>query len=316
VDKRIIRSKIDVNSEGVRLDLWLTRRFTYQSRNQWQEIIKKGQILLNENKCRGSRILRAGDNVSFIADKAEPDVDSAYSVIYEDEYFLLIDKPGNLPCHPAGPFFRNTLWHMLSDKYGKTSMVNRLDRETSGLVIAAKTSEAAKEFAKLFTKGNIVKIYTALVFGRFPDECRAKGWLAPDKESAVRKKRRFSLEKPEGAGSAENCETNFALLGTCGEFSAVEATLKTGRLHQIRATLFSLGYPLPGDKLYGPDDEIYLRFPIDAMTENDWEKLVLPRQALHARQLAFKHPFTSENMEFKIQPPADIRALYERCMGV
>ena len=100
-----------------------------------------------------------------------------YSIVYEDEYFMAINKGGNLPCHPAGPFFKNTLWYDLSRTYGKIGIINRLDRETSGLLLVGKVPEATKALCDLFIDGHdISKRYYALVFGRFDKEIIADGF--------------------------------------------------------------------------------------------------------------------------------------------
>jgi RluA family pseudouridine synthase len=245
---------------------------------------------------------------------SEPEVDFNFQIEYEDDNFLLVNKPGNLPCHPAGPFFENTLWRKLSETHEKVSIVNRLDRETSGLTIAAKSPEAASKFSALFSEGKIEKKYIAIVFGSFPEELEAKGFLTGDISSEVRKKRKFVYER-ESPG-AETALTFFRLLGKNDKFSVVEAAPKTGRLHQIRATLCSLGFPLAGDKLYGPDDTAFIRFAEGRFSEEDKALLALPRQALHAYYLSFIHPFTGKEMKFEISAPDDILPLYLDCMGV
>lgn len=314
MDERKISSVVDGNAAGQRLDIWLSKRFTYHSRNQWQDIVKKGMILVNGKKSRSSRTLQEGDSVSFIPDVSEPGVNLNFRIEYEDENIILVNKPGNLPCHPAGPFFENTLWRKLSETYEKISIVNRLDRETSGLVIAAKSSEGASKFSELFSEGKIEKKYIAIVFGEFPEKLEAEGFLIGDASSEVRKKRKFVYEC-ESSG-AETAFTHFRLLGKNRKFSVVEAAPKTGRLHQIRATLFSLGFPLAGDKLYGPDDTAYIRFAEGMLTEDDKVRLALPRQALHAYFLSFVHPFTGKDIKFEISIPEDILPLYMDCMGV
>jgi len=307
-DARRIASTIDDNAAGQRLDLWLSARFTYLSRNQWQEAIKQGQILLNGRPSKASRLLQSGDTVAFVNDREEPAVEMEYRIIYEDEYLLAVDKGGNLPCHPAGPFFKNTLWYDLCQRYGKVMIVNRLDRETSGVMLAAKSSEACAKLTELFAAENVHKIYDAVVHGAFAAEIRADGWLTNDPGSEVRKKRRFVSTLPEDPDT----ETSSTLLlpqHKGDAYSLVEARPATGRLHQIRATLCSLGFPLVGDKLYGLDDTLYLRFAAGTLTEEDRAMLVLPRQALHARRLEFRHPFTGRALELETPLPPEMAAL-------
>ena len=131
------------------------------------------------------------------------------------------------------------------------------------------------------------KTYTALVYGDFASERDADGFIEYDPESTVRKKRRF-VAAPSSP-SAQTAMTKLRPLARTAEFSLVEAILATGRTHQIRATLFSLVFPLVGDKLYGPDDTIFLRNRTDELTTEDRKKLILPRQALHARKLTLRN---------------------------
>jgi RluA family pseudouridine synthase len=295
--ERRITTVIDDRGVGKRIDHWLTERFTYHSRNQWQQLVKTGKLLLNEKKTRSSRILKLNDQVTFISDKPEPPVIMEYSVIYEDDYFFAVNKGGNLPCHPAGPFFKHTLWYDMTEKYGKVFIVNRLDRETSGIMLVGKSAGTAALLANLFTSRNISKKYLAVVYGQFTDKIIADGWLVTDSESEVRKKRRFVFDLDEhNTDKAEHAVTTLNPIMQSNDYSLVEAVPETGRLHQIRATLYSLGYPLVGDKLYGPDDSIYLRLAGDQITAQDWDKLLLPCQALHAAELVFIHPITGENL--------------------
>lgn len=304
--QRRITTTISGNAAGLRLDIWLAERFSYHSRNQWQNLIKSGKLLLNERKTRSSRILQENDQVTFIPDIAEPPVTLEYRIVFEDEYFFVVDKCGQLPCHPAGPFFQNTLWYDMAEKYGKVYIVNRLDRETSGLLLMGKSPETAAKLSELFTENLIHKKYFALVYGNFNREIHAKGYLVNDTSSVIRKKRRFVFERPDN-DDAETAETMLYPVKSTDSCSLVEAAPSTGRLHQIRATLYSLGYPLLGDKLYGPDDTIYLRLSEDAITDTDWEKLVLPRQALHAYSLEFTHPYTGQSMKFETPLPDDMK---------
>jgi RluA family pseudouridine synthase len=308
-DERNISTVIDGNAEGRRLDLWLTARFTYRSRNQWQSLISDGKILVNGAHSRSSRILHAGDVVAFIPDVEEPAVVMDYSILYEDQYFFVVNKGGHLPCHPAGPFFRNTLWYDMSQKYGKVFIVNRLDRETSGLMLVARDNVTAAALSAMLLDGRLKKRYFALVFGHFEQRIKAEGWLVKDTVSQVMKKRKFIMSTDFG-GKPEDAETALTILEPVafdGQYSIVCAIPETGRLHQIRATLYSLGFPLLGDKLYGPDDTLYLKIAGDLISPADWDKLVLKRQALHACHLEFQHPVSGSVMKFEAPVPDDMK---------
>jgi RluA family pseudouridine synthase len=306
LENRIIRSKLSAAAEGSRLDHYLAKRFTYHPLEKWREVIADGQILLNDKQCLESTILHGNDIVIYMPrDLQEPPVDFNYSIVYEDEHLFVINKSGDLPCHPAGPFFKHTLWHHISKRYGKIYLINRLDRETSGLLIAARSPEVAGKFSKQLTQ--IEKEYRALVFGNFTKAIVADGYLIKDIASIVRKKRHFVFadKLPDDAEKASAVKTLFEPVWSKNGFSLVKAILKTGRLHQIRASLFSLGFPVVGDKLYGPDDRIYLKIREDKITEEDWSSMVMRRQALHSYRLGFIHPLSLEKMEFTAPLPDD-----------
>ena len=302
--ERIISTTAGPELEGVRLDHFLSGRFTYQSRTGWQEIIREGRIAVNGIRVRASRRLHEGDVITFdVQGIAEPEVDPSYSVVLERPGFLVVSKSGCLPVHPSGCYFRNTLLMLMKERYGELFVVNRLDRETSGLVVLAKTPETAGLLSGLFASRQMEKTYLAAVFGTFPAGTVVKnGWLSADPASPVRKKRRFTETAP-ASDDAEPCSTEFTRLKTGGGYSLVECRPHTGRLHQIRATLRSCGFPLLGDKLYGPDDTIFLRFTEDAMTDADRDALVLPTQALHAWRLHFTMPGTGEEIRCESAPP-------------
>ncbi|MBQ7207447.1 MAG: NAD-dependent epimerase/dehydratase family protein [Lentisphaeria bacterium] len=300
LQRRKVRSTVDWSCCGQTLIAFLVSRFPYRDEPGWRAVIAAGEITVNDAPAEPERRLEMHDVISYHpAELPEPPADMNWSAVWEDEQLLVIDKPGNLCVHPAGPFFKHTLWHLLCSKYGDIHFVNRLDRETSGLMIAARDKTAAARFGarSLIEK----KVYTVMVHGRFDGPLHAAGFLSKDCSSVIRKKRRFTREAPEGP--CESAETFFEPLGRSGDFSLLRATLGTGRMHQIRATLSSLGYPVVGDKLYGLDENFYLRQKTDELTAEDRKKLILPRQALHASEIVFRHPATGEPMRFTSPAP-------------
>lgn len=272
--------------EGRNLIDFLLSRFTYQNREQWESHVRERRITLNGEETLPEAVLRRGDEIGFLPpEREEPEVPRDWRLLLEDGDYLFFYKPGGLPVHPAGTYQKHTLWNFLEPAYGRLHLVNRLDRETSGVVAAARTPKAAAAAARALGEPDREKTYRVLVEGKFPEFADAEGWLAPNELSPVRKERRFLTEAREGA---ERCRTRFTLLRESGGVSELRAELDTGRTHQIRATLKSLGFPVVGDKLYGPDPEIFLRFIGGGLTETDRERLRMNRQALHCERLSFR----------------------------
>lgn len=303
LSRRIIRSTIDWSGAGLLLADYLAGRFTYRSRDEWCSRIVSGEITLNEKIVDPETVLSLHDRIEYRpGDIEEPPADLDYRIVFEDEKILVISKPGNLCMHPAGPFFKHTLWHLLCTRYGGIHFVNRLDRETSGLLLAAKDAKSAK----LLSKNISGKKYQVIVHGDFPEELEAEGFLISD-SSIVRKKRRFVRELPD-APPFESAKTRFRKISSAKGLSLAEAELFTGRMHQIRATLYSLGFPVAGDKLYGLDENFYLKQRAGELTDADREKLMLPRQALHSAFLEFKD-ISGEVRQFTDPLPEDMKSL-------
>jgi RluA family pseudouridine synthase len=291
-------SKIGPADAGARLIDWLSRRFTYLAADAWLGMLSEGRVTVSGLPASADALLAAGDMVAFDPPSLpEPEIDPYYALVFEDEDFLIIDKSGNLPCHPGGRYFEHSLWYLLRETYGDLRIATRLDRETSGLVLACKSSSSASFAQRALSEGRIEKDYLALVHGAFPDALHAEGILTADEASLVRKKRRYfdGSSMPEGK-KAEACATSFERVGRIdqmpdhkglGPISLIRARPGTGRTHQIRATLLSLGYPIVGDKLYGIDEAIFLRFIEGPLSEEDLNRLILPNQALHCSGISF-----------------------------
>jgi 23S rRNA pseudouridine955/2504/2580 synthase/23S rRNA pseudouridine1911/1915/1917 synthase len=312
---REMKFTIHEKDAGRVLSEFLAARFTYHSVAEWCGLASEGRVRVNGRACDAEVALRTGDVLSYDASGIqEPPVDERVDVILDDPLLLVVSKSGNLPCHPGGRYFNHTLWALAKSRFGvkEPVLVNRIDRETSGLVIIGKTPEAAHNLWTQFAAHRVEKGYTVVVEGAFPDRVEASGWLVQDRESVIRKKRRFLAEAPRGVAPeprAEWAETVLVRESACGACSVVRALPKTGRLHQIRATLLALGFPVVGDKLYGVDETLFLRFCGDALSQADLQLLRVRRQALHADYLMFRHPKYGARTELCAPLPADMESL-------
>ena len=291
---------------------FLEDRFPYFGQKEWREQINNARVLVNHQPALTTTSLRLGDVVAFIChDLPEPAVDLSCEVIYEDPDILVVNKPANLPCHPKGRYFRHTLWALLKKNAENRylSFVNRIDRETSGIVLMAKNKKAARNCQQQFIERRVEKSYLAIVNGTFPSKISCRGLLSKDLTSSIRHKVRFIAmgEESVDATRGKMAHTEFQLLRRIGRFSLVAARLHTGRRHQIRATLAALNFPLLGDKLYASDEKLFHRFTMDSLTDSDKKYLGLERQALHASQLSFYHPHDGREMSIHAPLPADMQ---------
>ena len=364
---RLIRFIIPPERAGGALLDFLSVRFTYHSAVEWQERMTSGRVTVNGQRATPEQILTTGDELAYDASGIpEPPMDDRIRLVHCDDDLVVVDKSGNLTCHPGGRYFNHTLWGLLQTRHGiaKPTFINRIDRETSGLVVIARTSAATKNLRAQFADRRVEKRYEALVEGAFPDRVACAGWVVADFSGEVLKQRRFisvrtegrahtsssvdaaggrvfprpAVAATDGSGRRDACTTTlfhdasdspapptpdaqwavtaFRREAVHGPISHVTAWPHTGRLHQIRVTLQSLGFPLVGDKLYGKDPGCFLRFCRDELTSEDRARLRLPRQALHAAGLRFHHPRTGQEMAFDLPLPDDMQAVIHACAAM
>jgi RluA family pseudouridine synthase len=300
----------------VRLDRYLAGRFTYRSRTGWARMIEAARILVNGRSCRPSRVVRVGDRIDYVPRREpEPPVTLEIPRLRDDAYLLAVNKPPDLPVHPSGRYFRNTLLCILLAERGETldepgiRIVHRLDRETSGVVLFGKTRVATAFLARQFERHRVAKEYLLIAHG-LPEEDRftvdARLGAAP--ASRVRK-----AVGVVPAGEGRPARTDFSVLARGPEHSFLSARPRTGRLHQIRVHARHAGYPVVGDKLYGLDEGLFLKLAAgESYSEEDRQRLLLGRQCLHAWRLRFEHPGTGEPCEIEAPLPADMRNLAQR----
>ena len=224
------------------------------------------------------------------------------AVVFEDDDLLVVDKPGNLVCHSASRPEHPTLVGWLRD-HGITTprLINRLDRETSGLVIVAKNERFGRLLGKQVLRREIEKEYIAICWGEFSEDTGLIDQpIAITGNGLVYTKR---IVDPAGKPSV----TEFVVERKLAGFTVVRLRPRTGRAHQLRVHMAWLGYPIVGDKVYGPDERWYLEFIEKGVTEEMLSQLLLPRHALHAARVTLRHPPVS----FAAPLPEDMRAFIE-----
>lgn len=303
--QRVIESPVTGNYSGMRLDLYLSKRFSYLSRTSWQREITEGKVMINGAVIMNvKRKIYPGDMIVYMAgDIIEPEVDPGYSIIFENENYLAVNKTGNLPVHPSGIFFNNTLVMLLEERTGsKFYPVHRLDRETSGVVLLAKNSRAASAAQENF--GKAVKEYIAVIRGTALErDFTVDIPIGPARSSLINKKR----EAYDGA--PESALTHFSIVSATGSLSLVKARPVTGRLHQIRAHLKYAGYPILGDKIYGPDESIYLEYIKSGSDPDLVRRSGFSRCALHSCSFFFFDSFEKREIKIAAEIPYDMERL-------
>ncbi len=220
-----------------------------------------------------------------------------FKIVDETDDYVVVDKPPFLLVHPTKPGGTPTLWKQLRDLLafeiasgGQVSIVNRLDRETSGLILVAKTSAAARHFGLLMQRQQFLKEYFAIVWG-WPEWEHKIVEASLDRQSKHQHSAIWLKQMIHSAGAPAETEffveQRFKKSTSSGDrFSLLRAIPRTGRTHQIRVHLASINHPIVGDKIYGPDEQLYLRFIETGWTHELEEKLILPRHALHSAKLA------------------------------
>lgn len=227
-------------------------------------------------------------------------------VVFEDEDILVVDKPGGMVCHSAQRPEHGSLADWLRDHGVPTPrMINRLDRETSGLIVIAKTESAAKTLGKAVLRREIEKEYQVICWGEFTqDHGVIDQPIAVSQTSVV-----YTKRVVDSAGKPS--VTEYAVEKRLRGFTVARLTPRTGRAHQLRVHLAWLGHPIVGDKVYGPDETLYLQFIENGVTNEMLDKLLMPRHALHAERVAFLHPRTRERVTFSASMPDDMHTFIE-----
>lgn len=302
-----MRNSFVAEKDGERLDVFLTAKMLEFSRSHIQKLIAGGQVRVNGANRKGNFKLKAADAVELEIPEPEQTAilpeDLPLDILYEDEEMIVVNKARGMVVHPAAGVYSGTLvnallyhCHDLSGINGeiRPGIVHRLDKDTSGVMVAAKNDQAHLSLAKQIHDKTAFRIYQALVWGNIKEEA---GIIhgAIGRHPADRKKMAVVQENGKPA------TTHFRVVERYGETTLVECRLETGRTHQIRVHMSYIGHPLLGDPKYGTDRKGRVR-----------GSFAIQGQALHSMSLELTHPSTGKRMKFCAPMPADMDALIKK----
>ncbi|WP_455081372.1 RluA family pseudouridine synthase [Prevotella melaninogenica] len=317
---------VDKGQEPVRIDKFLFERMQHSSRNRIQKAADAGYIHVNSAPVKSNYKVRPEDVITLMLDRPKHDntieaEDIPLDVVYEDDVLMVVNKPAGLVVHPGAGNFHGTLinaiaWHLkdmpsFDPNDPEVGLVHRIDKDTSGLLVIAKTPDAKTALGKQFFNKTTHRSYNAIVWGNMTeDEGRIEGNIARDPKDRLR-----MTVFPPDSEVGKPAVTHYRVIERFGYTTLIECILETGRTHQIRAHMKHIGHPLFGDERYGGTEILrgqrsstYKAFIRNCLA-------LCNRQALHARTLGFVHPVTGEQMDFTSELPADLSALIEKWRG-
>lgn len=310
----------DKGQEPVRVDKFLMNRIENATRNKIQKAAKSGYIFSNENPVKQNYKVKPGDNIKvmfhhppyenlIVGEKIDIDI------IYEDNDILVVNKPPNQVVHPghgnySGTLLNGLIYHnenLPENRDGRPGLVHRIDKDTSGLLVVAKSDIALTKLSEQFFHKTIDRKYLAIVWGTpSPEQGTIDKYLSRDK------KNRMIMSVPVDEDIGKRAITHYKIVEKLGYVSLVECELETGRTHQIRAHMKHIGNPIFNDQRYGGDKilkgTIFNKYK--QFVENCFK--LLPRQALHAKTLSFNHPRTNERLAFETELPNDFKSCFEK----
>ena len=317
------RVEVDRGQAPVRVDRFLAEKLQHSSRNRIQKAAEAGFIHVGGRPVKSNYKVRPGEVVTLMLDRPRYDTtiepeDIPLDIVYEDADLMVVNKPAGLVVHPGCGNFSGTLvnavaWHLRGlDSYDpndpEVGLVHRIDKDTSGLLVVAKTPEAKTALGAQFYNKTTHRSYNALVWGNMAaDNGTVEGNIARDPRDRLR-----MAVFPPGSEVGKAAVTHWRVIERFGYVTLIECILETGRTHQIRAHMKHIGHPLFGDERYGGTEILrgertgsYRQFVLNGFR-------LCPRQALHARTLGFVHPRTGRQMDFSSDLPDDLRQLIER----
>ena len=305
--EEIITLKVEDQIDPSRLDAYLSASLAERSisRSRIQKLIDDGKVTVNGKSAKSSLKLYGGEQIDLALPNAEPLALKAEAIplqiVYEDDQLIVINKECGQVVHPGAGISEGTLVNALlahcTDLAGingslRPGIVHRLDKDTSGLLVVAKTDQAHQSLSEQISKRDAKRVYFALLEGQLPSD---NGLV--DKPIGRHKTDRIKMAIVEDGRQAQ---TNWEVINRNHRFTLIKASLKTGRTHQIRVHMASLNCPVVGDLVYNRKS---------TGNEAARKKLGLRGHALHAAYLSFRHPSTGELLEFEAEPPAEFQKL-------
>lgn len=313
----------DKGQQLLRVDKFLVSRLEKSSRNRVQQAADAGCILVNGNPVKSNYRVKPLDVVSVVMDRPRHELEIIpenipLNIVYEDDYVLVVDKQAGLVVHPGHGNYSGTLVNALAWHFRETpgfdvsdprmGLVHRIDKDTSGLLVVAKTPDAKTNLGKQFFEKTTRREYVAVLWGvPSPPAGTVIGNIGRNPKDRLQ-----MAVFPEGSEEGKHAVTHYEVIEDLGYVSVVRCRLETGRTHQIRVHMRHIGHPLLNDARYGGDEILrgertqkYKQF-----VANCFE--ICPRQALHARTLGFTHPVTGEEMFFTSPVPEDMTRMIER----
>lgn len=317
------RIVVDKGQEPLRVDKYMFERLKHSSRNRIQKAADAGFVHVNGQPVKSNYKVRPLDVITLMLDAPQHDhtieaEDIPLDIVYEDTDLMVVNKAPGMVVHPGAGNFHGTLinavaWHLkdlssFDANDPAVGLVHRIDKDTSGLLVIAKTPIAKTKLGLQFFNKTTHRSYNALVWGNFnEDEGRIEGNIGRDPKDRLR----MNVFPPDSE-TGKSAVTHYRILERFGYVTLVECILETGRTHQIRAHMKHIGHPLFGDERYGGTEILrgQRSSTYKAFIQNCFK--VCNRQALHARTLGFVHPTTGRQMDFTSDLPNDMRQLIDK----
>jgi 23S rRNA pseudouridine1911/1915/1917 synthase len=306
----------------LRIDKFLMDRLPNVTRNKLQDAIRAGMVQVNKKEVKPNYRIHPGDEVTVLLTEPPRDEEVVpenipLNIVFEDEHLLVVNKPAGMVVHPAYQNWSGTLvnalaWHFqnlpeMKGNQGRPGLVHRIDKDTSGLLVIAKSEQAMTHLALQFYNHTIERTYYALVWG-IPDMDAATIHVHLGRSP---KDRRLTIAFPYGDFGREAI-THYKVLKRLRYVSLIQCNLETGRTHQIRAHMRHIGHPLFNDEMYGGSEilrgTIFSKYK--QFVQNCFK--LMPRQALHAKTLGFIHPATKKHVQFDSELPEDFATVLDK----